>query len=414
MNLLSSIAVRHLLARRRQSIVSLFGIVLGVAFFLAISSLMQGSERDFIKRLVDNAPHISIADEYRNPRFQPIYLEYPAAAVSLRGVKPVTEPRGIRGYDRIVRSLRARPGVLASPTLVGQALATYAGKDYGITLNGVIASQINEVTTIHEHMISGTVEDLIGDANGIIIGSELAKKLSLERGNNLSVATPGGTNRVFKVVGIFRTGRSNYDESQAFAAIERVQAIFGKVHRANDIIVHLSDPYDAVEVAADIEHRIGYKSVSWQESSEDLMNTLKIRNTIMYTVVSAVLVVAAFGIYNVISTVVMEKHRDIAILKSMGFHASDIQRIFLVQGLVLGIAGSSMGLPLGSLFMWGLGHIRFKPPGASEPIAMPIDWSPWQFALAASFALTAATLAALLPARKGARVQPVEILRGGA
>src|SRR5262252_7525710 len=108
------IAVKHLLARRRQSLVSLAGIVLGVAFFLAISSLMQGSERDFIRRLVDNSPHITIVDEYRNPRDQPVFAEYPLAAVSLRGLKPVTEPRGIRGYDRIVRSLRARPGVLAS------------------------------------------------------------------------------------------------------------------------------------------------------------------------------------------------------------------------------------------------------------------------------------------------------------
>ena len=143
------------------------------------------------------------------------------------------------------------------------------------------------------------------------------------------------------------------------------------------------------------------------------MKTLAIRNTIMYTVVSAVLLVAAFGIYNVISTVVMEKHRDIAILKSMGFYAADVQKIFLIQGVLLGIAGSMAGLPLGMAFMAGLMQIRFKPPGATETINMPIDWSVPQFLIATAFAMVAAILAAFLPARKGAKVQPVDILRGG-
>ena len=136
------------------------------------------------------------------------------------------------------------------------------------------------------------------------------------------------------------------------------------------------------------------------------------RNIIMYTVVSAVLIVAAFGIYNVISTVVLEKQRDIAILKSIGFRARDIRRIFLIQGLLLGVAGSVAGLPLGAGLMWSLMQVRLKFPGSSDPVPLPIDWNWRQFAIAASFAIAAAVFAGLLPARKGARVQPVEILRG--
>lgn len=144
------------------------------------------------------------------------------------------------------------------------------------------------------------------------------------------------------------------------------------------------------------------------------MNTLTIRNIIMYTVVSAVLVVAAFGIYNVISTVVMEKYRDIAILKSMGFYSEEIRRIFLIQGLILGAIGCLLGMPLGMAFMWLLMQVRFKPPGGSEVVTMPIDWSLPQFFVAGAFALAAALLAAFLPSRKAASVQPVDILRGGA
>jgi lipoprotein-releasing system permease protein len=193
-----------------------------------------------------------------------------------------------------------------------------------------------------------------------------------------------------------------------------VQALLNRPRRVNSIIVKLPDPYTAEDFSKLVEARSSYKTVSWQEASEDLRNTLKIRNTIMYTVVSAVLVVAAFGIYNVISTVVMEKHRDIAILKSMGFRAADVKQIFLVQGVLLGIVGCLLGVPCGMAFMFGLMQIRFKPPGSSAPINMPVDWSLQQFAIAIAFAMAASILAAYLPARKAARVQPVEILRGGA
>lgn len=126
--LASAIAMKQLLARRRQSLVSLSGIVLGVAFFLAVSSLMTGSEDDFIRRLVDNSPHITMADEFRNPRLQPVEQLYPNGAIEIRHIKPLTETRGIRGYPQILAGLRTLPGLRASPVLLGQALISFAGK----------------------------------------------------------------------------------------------------------------------------------------------------------------------------------------------------------------------------------------------------------------------------------------------
>lgn len=414
MRLLVAIAVKHLLARKRQSIVSLLGIVLGVAFFLSISSLMQGSEKDFIRRLVDNTPHITVFDEYRNPYLQPVQRLYPGAVIELRSVKPLTETRGIRNFEQVIAYLRNRPGgVQASPVLVGEALVNFAGKDYGISLNGMIPEDIEGITTIEEYMKSGSVGDLIANPDGIIIGAELARKLALVHGDNITVTAAGGQVRVFKIVGIFRTGRADYDERQAYASLKRVQALLNRPNRANRIIVKLDNPHAAHAMAASVESRIRYKNISWQEASEDILSTLVIRNVIMYSVVSAVLVVAAFGIYNVISTVVMEKHRDIAILKSMGFHAGDIKRIFVIQGTMLGIAGNMLGIPLGCAFMFALMQIRLTPPGSTEAVQMPLDWGLGQFAIAGGFAMAAAVAAAFLPARKAASVQPVDILRGG-
>ena len=413
MRLLIFIAMKHLLARKRQSIVSLMGIVLGVAFFLAIASLMRGSENDFIKRLVDNTPHIAVSDEFREPRQQPLFQLYPQGAIELRSVKPVTETRGIRGYEQILAQIRALNGIFASPALTGQALVSFAGKDLGITLNGMVPAEIKTVSTIEKYMVEGTVDDLLSNPGGMIIGQELARKLALTKGENVTVSSSSGQVRTFKILGIFRTGRASYDSNQAFTVLKRVQALLNRPNRINNIIVRIADPYQARNVAADIESRIGYKSLSWQEASEDIMNALAIRNTIMYTVVSAVLIVAAFGIYNVISTVVMEKQRDISILKSMGFYARDIKSIFLIQGMLLGVTGCLIGLPLGASLMSGLMQIHLKPPGGTEVIQMPVDWGWRQFAIAAAFAMTAAVLAALLPARKAAHVQPMDILRGG-
>ncbi|AHE65920.1 ABC transporter permease [Legionella oakridgensis] len=414
MKLFVLIALKHLLARKRQSLVSLLGIVLGVSFFLTISSLMQGSEKDFIKRLIDNSPHIIIMDEYRNPRLQPVYQLYEQGAIELRSMKPLTETRGIRGYEQIIHYLRHTfPGIRTSPALVGQALLSYAGKDFSITMNGMIPEEIKTVSTINHYMIAGTIDDLIVNPDGIVIGNQLARKLSLKLGDNITATATSGQVRTFKILGIFRTGRSDFDANQTFVSLKRAQALLNRVNRANSILIKLPMPYQAYELAAEIERQIGYQTVSWQEKSEDLLNTLVIRNTIMYSVVSAVLIVAAFGIYNVISTVVMEKHRDIAILKSMGFYSRDIQLIFIIQGLLLGMTGCLLGLPLGSLLMYGLMQVQFKPPGSSELVSMPLDWGYLQFVIAAAFAMIAAMVAALLPARKAAWVQPVDILRGG-
>lgn len=414
MKLFFLIALKHLLARKRQSLVSLMGIVLGVAFFLTISSLMQGSEKDFIKRLVDNSPHITIVDEYRKPRIQPVQQLYKQGAVEILSVKPLTEPRGIRGYEQTINNLYTTiPGIIISPVLVGQALISYAGKDFSVTLNGMIPEEIKKVSTIENYMILGTIDDLIANPNGIVLGSELLQKLALTKDDNIAVTAPSGQIRNFKILGVFRTGRSDFDENQAFVSLKRAQALLNRPNRANNVIIKLPNPYQAYDIAAQIEKQIGYKTISWQEKSEDLLNTLVIRNIIMYSVVSAVLIVAAFGIYNVISTVVMEKHKDIAILRSIGFQKRDIQFIFVIEGLLLGLVGCLLGLPMGCGLMYSLMQVQFKPPGSSEFINMPLDWSYLQFAIATTFAMLAAIIAAVLPARKAALVHPVDILRGG-
>ena len=411
------IAAAHLLGRRRQTLVALGGVVLGVAFFLAVSGLMRGSENDFVHRLIDNAPHVTVYDEYRSAPPQPALLRWPEAAVQLPRVKPQRETRGIRGWPRILDALRGQPGVRVAPVLSGAVVLSFAGRLQGVQLSGIVPEAMRGVSTIDDKMVEGRLEALDADASGIVLGEALMRQFQLRLGSTVSVsagAAAGGVSRAMKVVGVFRTGNQGYDEGQAFVALQRAQTLLGRENRVNRLILQLDDAQAAAALATRIEAEHGYKSVSWTEASQDILALLVVRNLIMYTVVSAILVVASLGIYNTLSTVALEKTRDIAILKSMGFHAAELQRIFLVQGLFVGGLGSVIGLLLGAALMTLLAQIPVKAPGATEVTQLPMHWGAEQFLIAAGFALASALAASWLPARKAARLQPVDILRGAA
>lgn len=408
------VAWAHLVGRKRQTLVALGGVVLGVAFFLATSSLMRGSERDFLERLIDNAPHITVYDEFRQAPPQPALQQFPDAAVALPRVKPQRETRGIRGWPRLLEQLRERPGLRVAPVLQGAVVLSFAGRVQGLQLSGIDPEAMRGVSTIERKMTEGSLDSLVADPNGIVLGAALMQQFQLRVGSTVSVVAAGGLSRQLKVVGVFRTGNQGYDEGQSFVALSRAQSLLGRENRVNRLILQLDDAQQSAVLARAIEAEQGYKTVAWTEANQDILALLVVRNLIMYTVVSAILVVASLGIYNTLSTVALEKTKDIAILKSMGFHAKELQRIFLLQGLAVGVLGSLLGLLLGALLMQGLAQVEIKAPGAVDPTPFPLYWGLDQFGLAAAFALLSSLAAAWLPARKAANLQPVDILRGAA
>jgi lipoprotein-releasing system permease protein len=329
-------------------------------------------------------------------------------------VRPLRETRGIRGWLQRLAFIDALPGVRAAPVLADAAVLTFAGRQHGVTLSGVVPEKMKHVTTIEEKMQDGSLDALAADPNGVVIGRGLADKFALHPGSKLMVLASDGTSRSLRVVGIFRTGNATYDEAQAFVLLKRAQSLMGRENRVNRLIIQLADPYTAQRIAQNIEAATGYKSVSWIEASEDLLSLLLVRNIIMYSVVGAIMVVAAFGIYNTLSTIVMEKTRDIAILKSMGFHPRDLRRTFLLEGLVVGLIGSTLGELLGWALMRLLAQIEIRPPGVTEVVHLPMFWGAGQYAVAAAFAMLACVAASYLPARRAGRMRPVDILRGAA
>lgn len=408
--LLAGVAARHLAGRRRQTLVAVSGVAVGVGFFLAVSAMMIGSQNDFVETLIDAAPHIIISDELRSPPPQPGVRAYQGAAIDLRHYKVRNEVRGLKGWPEILRAVNNEPGAIGSPSLTGAITLRSGGRDEALTVIGVDPAIEERVSTISEQLRTGRLRDLESTQGGIIIGEEMAERLGLGMGDIVGATSASGKARSLRIVGLFKRGQSQLGPSAGYVLLREAQSLLGRPFIINRIGVRLNDPYGAQPISQRLEKRFSYKAESWQERSADFLSLLVTRNVIMYSVVSAILLVASFGIYTVVSNSVTDKRRDIAIMRSMGFSERDLQLIFVFEGLALAVIGIMAGWLLGYGLMAILGSLKF--PIAGEDQTLPLDRSARQYAIAAAASLFSGVIAAWLPARKAARVDPVDILRG--
>jgi lipoprotein-releasing system permease protein len=414
MRLILDLARGMLSRRRRQTLVSVLGVALGVAFFIAIASLMRGFQTYFVQQVIDVQPHIVIKDETRNPLPQAAELATPDGAVAINGVKPRDRVRGIRSPGDKLAALEAIPGAAAAAILTGAALLRYGSRDVTITVTGIEPAAYARVANLQKDMIHGRLEDLRSAANGLIIGAALATRLGVQMGDTVIAVSPRGVSLQMKIVGIFHTGLVALDQSAGYALLKVNQTLQDRPNVVNQILLRLADVTQAEPLARQIEARFGDRTESWEEQNANILTVFVIQNAIMYSVTGAILLVAAFGIYNIISTVVFEKTRDIAILKSLGFTEGDIQRLFLVQGMIAGLLGAVLGCVIGQLMIEGLGQVRFgtQTPAGTDRFLMAHDWR--IFAVASFFAVASAAFAAVIPARRAARLDPVQVVRGAA
>ncbi|CTQ52604.1 Lipoprotein-releasing system transmembrane protein LolE [Roseibium album] len=410
MMLLLRIAATHVRNRLRQTIVSTLGVALGVGFSVAMASLMEGSQRDFMETLIEAIPHVQILDEQRSPAVQPASKVYDA--IEFHGLRPREDLRGIRNPIEALASLRDWVNGNLAQRLSGQAVLRYSGQDIGMTLIGVIPRRELKVSKISDDMRKGTFEDLDTISNGLVLGDKAAERLGAGPGDTVTLTSANGIAKRFKIVGTFHTGVTANDESVAYAPLKAVQILLEKPDIINSISIRLANISEANVVAARAERQLGYKAISWEEANEGLMEAFLVRNIIMYTAVGAILVVAGFGIFNIVSTIVHEKAKDIAILKSLGFPEADIQQIFVLEGLVIGVMGAIAGSMLGFGLSSYLSSIEFELTTNVEMTRLPIYFSALHYVAASLLALFSSGIAGFIPARKAARLNPVDIIRG--
>jgi lipoprotein-releasing system permease protein len=408
-NLALDIAWTHVRTRVRQTGFAVAGVATGVGFSIMMASLMQGSQNDFTRRLVNTLPNITVSDERRAPPPQPAEQLY--AAAEIHGLTPEARRPGIKNPLATMAALEAwLPGRIA-PSVKVQAIIRYANKDIATSITGIDPHREALVSDLPKQMRGATLLALYRATNAIVIGDRLAEKIGARIGANITVQTSVGARLSAQVVGFFHSGVRQIDESTAYTLTKTGQILARQTGLINELRVRLADPLASREVAARVESDTGYKSVSWQEANEDLISTFIIRNIIMYTVVGAILLVASFGTYNIISTITHEKTRDIAIMKSLGLPEFTVRSIFVVEALMIGIAGALVGFAFGYVLCLGLGEIRISNPFIDSD-RLPLVYAPLHYLLAGAVALVSSVTAGYQPARKAARQHPVEIIRG--
>ncbi len=409
------ISIRYLLTHVRQSLVCIAGVTISVMMFLVMTSLMQGFTEKFIVETVESSGHLIMHDEPRELRTPILEQAFttPNAILVMEGVKPRDKIEKIKNPTGLIATLKRLPGILAvAPMVEGDVIATYGTKTLGFNVQGVDPDAHLIATTIGTKVTHGDFKRLKSTADGLIIGSGIAQVMGAGLDDNISLSSPTGGRTTAKVVGIFSTGVTPVDYSRAYMLMSDAQTLLDKKNIINQIILRTDDYRAARDYAAQIESIAGYKTESWQEANANFLKIFRIQTIITYFITGALLLVAAFGVLNILIMAVLERVNDIAILKSFGFSRWDITGIYLFQGLVIGLIGSLIGLGLGKLGIEGLRRLPIQMEGLVKSEGLLMSEHTSQYVTAFVSAMVITLIAAVYPARRAAKYDPVEVIRG--
>lgn len=398
------IALRYLLAKRRQvfisviSLVSTIGVTVGVAALVIALALMTGLQQELRDRILGSTAHIYIF-----------------------------KTTGIDDYHAEIAKLKAIPGVIgAAPAMLGKALVTGARNDQFITIKGVDPDLEGEVTDVGRTMTSGSLAALKSgpdDLPGILIGHELAGGLGAFTGDSLTLITPNGTltpfgmaarQRRFTVAGTFRLGLFEFDQQYGFVSLETAERLIGNRENLH-IQLRVSDIYGAPALAQRIVTELGkdYAAQDWAEMNQSLYSALWLEKIAMGIGIGLIVAVAALNIVASLILLVMEKTRDIAILKTMGASARSVMVIFLLQGLIIGVIGTLVGATLGVIVSELLDRYQVIhiPSDVYNVTYLPFRVLPGDLAMIVIGAVIVCFFATLYPSRQAARLDPAQALR---
>jgi lipoprotein-releasing system permease protein len=334
------IARRHLVANTLRTVISVSGVAIGVMFMIMLSALMTGFERKFIDETIDGSPHITIYDEFREhpDEFANWLTEKHGGVVTVDRARPRETERRIKKPLEILDLLRAMPEVqAAAPNVVGTAIMNFGARERGVSLFGIDPESQEEVVALDDYIEDGRIFDLYSAQGAILIGSGVAENMGVRKGDTVNVRLGGDGSRPLRVVGIFRTGIATIDYSRTYTLINVAQQLLGMGRDVNQIVLRLHDYEAAREVASNIESLVQYRAESWQEANENFLSIFVIQQVVTYLVTGGIMIVAAFGILNVLIMLVMEKLPEIAMLKSMGYSARDITVTFFLEGMAIGL-----------------------------------------------------------------------------
>jgi lipoprotein-releasing system permease protein len=395
-------AVRFLRDGRMQSVLIIVGVGIGVAVIVFMSALLSGLQANLIRRTLSAQAHIVVLppEDVARPLFDP------ARAVPTVQ-KQAQRLRSIDQWQKVRERLARLPGITAiSPVAAGPAFAVRGDANKSITLIGIVPEHYVRVIALDDKLVAGRLRVGAGEA---VIGTELARDLGATVGDKLRVVAGSGATDTLTITGLFDLGNKGVNERNVYVGLKSAQSLLDLVGGVSSLDLAVSDIYAAETLAEAIAGETGLKAESWIRTNAQFFTALSSQRISSNVIRFFVGLSVAFGIASVLVVSVVQRAKEIGILRAMGASRGQIMRVFLLQGGIVGLLGSLLGSSLGWLFLALWRSLAKNPDGT--PLFM-ITVEPGLFALAAGGASAVGILAALVPARRAARLDPVVAIRG--
>jgi len=410
------IGLRYLKAKRKQSFISIItfisiaGVTVGVMALIVVLAVMSGFEKTLKEKILGTQAHLVVLEATQG---------------------------GMDGYEEVMNKVEEVKGVVsAAPFIVSQVMLSSESNVFGVVLKGIDPDRVGKVTELAANLKVGRLEDLkkdkAGEPPGIILGIELSKHLSVTLNDNIQVISPLGTMtpmgmmpkmKRFRVEGIFYSGMYEFDNTMAYVSIKSAQKFFGMGDRVSGIEIKTKDIYQVKKTGTEIRRKLGFPfwTKDWMEMNRNLFSALRLEKIAMFIILILIVLVAAFNIISTLIMVVMEKNKDIAILKSMGAPSRSILKIFIIEGGVIGVVGTIMGtiLGLGAAFnlekITGFVENLFGFKILSSDVyyidKLPSQVNPFDVTMIVVTAILISLLATLYPSWRASKLDPAEALR---
>ncbi len=414
--LLVDISKTHLLSKVKQTIVALLGVTFGVGMYIIMMSFMTGLNKLLDGLVLNRTPHIQIFTQSEPSEIQP-FDRYNKSLENMKiyhSIKPKSQLERIPNALPILAELKNHKKVKgATPQATCKVFYTAGTNNLNGILNGIEVSEEIRLFNFNDYIVEGDVKSLIKKKNSVLLGAGIAKKLGLSVGDRLQVMSTNGINYSLSVEGIFQSGLAEVDDVQSYVSLKMAQQILGVGNNyVSRIHVKLHHMEDAVPMSNMIENLYNIKALDIKTANAQFDTGSDIRTLISYAVSFTILIVAGFGIYNILNMFIYEKMNDIAILKATGFTGKDVMLIFIIEALVIGIIGGILGLVIGYGVSVLIDRIPFETEALPTIDTYPIDYDPMFYLAGIAFALIFTFLAGYLPALKAKNIDPVEIIRG--
>jgi lipoprotein-releasing system permease protein len=414
MKLVLEIAKTHLISKPKQTIVAMLGVTFGIGMFIAMVSLMTGLNNFTEELTMTSSPDIHIYHDVTEGRTSIAEQVNTEGITMVHHQKPKNETPKLRNAMQIAELIRKDSRVTGvAPSISSQVFYNYGPVQLNGTILGVDILEEDKLFGLRNKMKDGRIEDLKANHDGIIMGRGLARKLNIRTGDRVVITTPQGYTMTLKVVGIFQMGLGAVDNVRSYANLSAVQTILQQNHLyITDVNIKLKNMHDAKIISPEFQKMFRYKAEDWETANATFLTGNIIRNILTYSVSITLLIVAGFGIYNILNMTIYNKMKDIAILKAMGFSGKDVKQIFMIQSIVIGFIGSVLGLGIGYLLSFLIAQAPFNGGDFISLDHFPVNFDPKYYIIGIVFGVTTTAFAGYMPSRKASKVDPIEILRG--